>query len=66
MQDPNALARVLHEQGLSEGNIVAFSLPTTYLVGKDGAILALREGFLHWDTPEARALIAALKEAPVR
>ncbi len=66
VQDPEALARVLHEQGLSEDNKVAFVLPTTYLVGKDGGVLAMREGFLNWDTPEARALIAALKEETVQ
>jgi thiol-disulfide isomerase/thioredoxin len=60
--DPEALAQVLHDQGLSEDNKVAFVLPTTYLVGRDGGVLAMREGFLDWDTPEARALIEALKE----
>ena len=66
VQDPKALAQVLHDQGLSEDNKVAFVLPTTYLVGKDGGILAMREGFLNWDTREARALIAALKEGTVQ
>jgi len=31
-------------------------------VNKRGEMVAIREGLLHWDTPEARALITALKE----
>lgn len=59
--DPQALARVLYEQGLFTETTIEFVYPTTYLVGKHGEILAIREGFLSWDTPEARALIEALK-----
>jgi len=60
--DPRALARVLYDGGLFTETTVSFVYPTTYLVDKDGEILAIREGFLHWNTPEARALIQALKD----
>jgi thiol-disulfide isomerase/thioredoxin len=59
--DPQALARVLFDEGLFTEREITFVYPTTYLVGKNGEILAIREGFLEWDTPEARALITALK-----
>ena len=58
--DPQALARVLYDEGLFTEREIPFVFPTTYLVDKSGTILAIREGFLHWDTPEARALILAL------
>ena len=60
--DPEALARVLFDEGLFTERKIQFSFPTTYLVSKTGMILAVREGFLHWDTPEARALITALMD----
>ncbi len=60
--DPQALARVLYDQGLFTEKKISFVYPTTYLVSKNGEIRAVREGFLHWDTPEARALITALKD----
>jgi thiol-disulfide isomerase/thioredoxin len=60
--DPQALARVLFDEGLFTEREISFIFPTTYLVSKRGEILAVREGFLHWDTPEARALITALKD----
>jgi thiol-disulfide isomerase/thioredoxin len=59
--DPQALALVLFNEGLFTEREISFIYPTTYLVGKGGEILAVREGFLNWDTPEARALITALK-----
>ena len=59
--DPQALARVLYDEGLFTETHISFAYPTTYLVSKSGEILAMREGFLRWDTPEARALITALK-----
>ena len=33
-----------------------------YVVDKSGEVVAVRVGFLRWDTPEARALIRALVE----
>jgi thiol-disulfide isomerase/thioredoxin len=60
--DPQELARALYDAGLFTERTVSFVYPTTYLVDKSGEILAVREGFLHWDTPEARALITALKD----
>lgn len=64
--DLQAMARVLYEEGLFTEREISFAYPTTYLVNKNGEILAVREGFLHWDTPEARALIAAMKEDRLR
>jgi thiol-disulfide isomerase/thioredoxin len=58
--DPEALASVLYKEGLFTERKISFVFPTTYLVNRDGAIVAVREGFLHWDTPEARALIKVL------
>ena len=58
--DSEDLARVLYEEGFFTEKRVTFVYPTTYLVNKSGEILAFREGFLHWDSPEARALITAL------
>jgi len=60
--DSQALARVLYDEGFFTETEISFVYPTTYLVSKKGEILAVREGFLHWDTPEARALITALKD----
>ncbi len=60
--DPQALARVLFNEGFFTETEISFVFPTTYLVGKNGEILAVREGFLHWDSPEARALITALMD----
>lgn len=40
----------------------ASDYPTTYLVSKTGEILAVRKGFLHWDTAEVRALLTALMD----
>ncbi len=60
--DPQALARVLYDQGFFTETAISFTYPTTYLVGKNGEIVAVRVGFLHWDTPEARALTTALME----
>lgn len=62
--DPKTLARVLRDAGLFTGKTVQFAYPTTYVVDRRGNIIAIREGFLDWDTPEARALINALKENP--
>jgi thiol-disulfide isomerase/thioredoxin len=59
--DPQVLARALHDGGLFTETSISFVYPTTYLVNKNGEIIALREGFLHWNTPETRALITALK-----
>ena len=59
--DPQALARVLYDEGLFTEKQISFVFPTTYLVSKRGDILAVREGFLEWDTTEVRALITALK-----
>ena len=53
---------MLYRQGFFTEKTVSFTYPTTYLVDKGGMIVAVRVGFLHWDTPEARALITALKE----
>jgi len=64
--DPQKLARVLYDEGLYTETQISFAYPTTYVVSKSGEILAIREGFLHWDTPEARALISALKNDEVR
>jgi thiol-disulfide isomerase/thioredoxin len=64
--DPQILARVLYDEGLFTERQIQFVYPTTYVVNKNGEILAIREGFLHWDTPEARALITALKDDEVR
>lgn len=64
--DPQKLARVLYDEGLYTETQISFVYPTTYVVSKSGEILAIREGFLHWDTPEARALISALKNDEVR
>ncbi|MCZ6747295.1 MAG: hypothetical protein O7C74_08795, partial [Acidobacteria bacterium] len=63
--DPQALARVLFDEGFFTESTVSFIFPTTYLVGKSGEILAVREGFLHWDSREARALITALMDDEV-
>jgi len=60
--DLHALARILYDQHLFTEPEISFAFPTTYVVNKSGRILAVREGFLHWDTPEARALISAIKE----
>ena len=60
--DPQALARVLFNEGLFNEREISFVFPTTYLVGKSGEVLAVREGFLDWDSCEARALITALKD----
>ena len=60
--DPQALARVLFNEGFFTETEISFVFPTTYLVGKNGEILAVREGVLHWDSPEARALITALMD----
>ena len=60
--DPQTLARALYDEGLFTERQVQFVYPTTYVVNKSGEIIAIREGFLHWDTPEARALITALKD----
>jgi len=60
--DPQALARVLFNEGLFTERKISFVYPTTYLVGKSGEVLAVREGFLDWDSSEARALITALKD----
>jgi len=60
--DPQALARVLFNEGLFTEREISFVYPTTYLVGKSGEVLAVREGFLDWDSSEARALITALKD----
>jgi thiol-disulfide isomerase/thioredoxin len=59
--DIEALARLLYDEGFYTETEVSFVYPTTYLVNKTGEILAMREGFLRWDSPEARALISALK-----
>ena len=59
--DPQTLARVLYDEGLFTETSISFVYPTTYVVDKKGEIVAIREGFLHWDTPEVRALIAAMK-----
>ena len=59
--DLQALARVLLNEGLFTEPKISFVFPTTYLVSKRGEIIAVREGFLHWDSREARALITALK-----
>jgi thiol-disulfide isomerase/thioredoxin len=59
--DPQMLARALYDAGLFTETQISFVYPTTYVVNKNGEILAIREGFLHWNTPEARALISALK-----
>ena len=63
--DPKALAGVLHAEGLFSEKKISFVYPTTYLVSKTGEILAIRKGFLHWDTEEARALITALMDDEV-
>jgi thiol-disulfide isomerase/thioredoxin len=60
--DPHGLARVLFDAGLFTEREVSFIYPTTYLVNVRGEIVAVREGFQHWDTPEVRALIVALKD----
>jgi thiol-disulfide isomerase/thioredoxin len=60
--DPQALARVLFNEGLFTEREISFVYPTTYLVSKSGEVLAVREGFLHWDSFEARTLITALKD----
>lgn len=60
--DPQALAGVLYNEGLFTERKIRFVYPTTYLVDKSGEILAVREGFLEWDSPEARALISALMD----
>ena len=52
---------MLYDEGFYTEKRIRFAYPTTYLVSKSGKILAVREGFLHWDTPEARTLITALK-----
>ena len=54
--DPKLLARVLYDEGFFTETEISFIYPTTYLVDKTGQILAFREGFMHWDTPDARAL----------
>ena len=64
--DPQTLARVLYDGGLFTERTISFVYPTTYLVDKDGRILAVREGFLHCDTPEVRALIRALKDDEIQ
>ena len=60
--DPKALAGVLYAEGLFSEKKISFVYPTTYLVSKSGKILAIRQGFLHWDSEEARALITALMD----
>jgi thiol-disulfide isomerase/thioredoxin len=60
--DLHALARILYDQHLFTEPEISFAFPTTYVVNKSGRILAVREGFLHWDTPETRALISAIKQ----
>ena len=64
--DPQTLARALYDEGLFTERQVSFVYPTTYVVNKSGEIIAIREGILHWDTPEARALITALKNDEIR
>lgn len=60
--DPQALARSLYDAGLFTVTKISFVYPTTYLVNREGEIIALREGFLDWDVPEARALITWLMD----
>ena len=60
--DPQVLARVLYDEGLFTESAISFVYPTTYLVDKQGRIVAIREGFLHWNTPDARTLIEAMKD----
>ncbi len=60
--DPQALAGVLYKEGYFTEKKSSFVYPTTYLVSKTGEILAVRKGFLHWDTAEARALLTALMD----
>jgi thiol-disulfide isomerase/thioredoxin len=60
--DPQALARSLNDAGLFTEKKISFVYPTTYLVNPEGEIVAVREGFLHWDVPEARALIRRLMD----
>ena len=64
--DPQRLARVLYEEGLYTETSIQFVYPTTYLVNKKGEIVAMHEGFLHWDIPEMRDLIEALKADRIR
>jgi thiol-disulfide isomerase/thioredoxin len=63
--DPQTLARVLYDEGLFTEKEIQFVYPTTYIVNKKGEILVIVEGFMHWDTPGVRALIAALKDDEV-
>lgn len=40
------------------------ALPSTYLIGRDGAVLGIALGPREWNSPQARALIEALLELP--
>lgn len=58
--DPSALAGVLFKQGFLTERPAYFAYPTTYLINRKGEMVATREGFMHWDTKEVRALLRAL------
>lgn len=58
--DPQTLARALYDTGFFTETRISFVYPTTYLVDRTGDLIAVRQGYLDWDVPEARALIAAL------
>ncbi len=54
---------LLDEQGQVGGTYGASSIPTTYVIGKDGAILARTVGARTWDTPEMVTLFETLLSA---
>ncbi len=54
---------LLDEKGEVGGTYGASSIPTTYVIGKDGAILARTIGARTWDTPEMLTLFETLLAA---
>jgi peroxiredoxin len=54
---------LLDGTGQVGGTYGASSIPTTYVIGKDGAILARTIGAREWDTPEMVTLFETLLSA---
>ncbi len=51
---------LLDGKGEVGGTYGASSIPTTYVIGKDGAILARTIGARQWDTPQMVSLFETL------
>ncbi len=52
-----ALSVYLDPKAQASVELVVQGLPTTYLIGRDGAIIGKLEGAASWDKPEMIALL---------